>query len=271
MGNSAYVLGHSDVEIARLKMQARLLEPVTRQFLLDAGIGAGMRVLDVGSGAGDVAFLAADLVGATGEVIGSDAAAAAVIAATRNAAERGLRNTHFREGDSAQMAFDCPFDAIIGRYVLLFQANPSDMLRKLVRHLRRGGVVVFHEPDWTSARSIPPSPIYDRCCGWIRDTFRSAGTDSDMAGRLYAAFVDAGLPQPTMRMQTFVAGGAACSDFLQAVADLISSIGPAMECQGIATATEVDAATLAERLMLETLANTTLVVGRSEVGAWTRV
>ena len=61
MSNRAYVLGHSDQEIARLKVQARLLEPITRQFLREAGIAAGMRVLDIGSGAGDVAFLAAEL------------------------------------------------------------------------------------------------------------------------------------------------------------------------------------------------------------------
>ena len=90
MNMPAYVLGHSDRELSRLSMQARLLEPVTRQFLLDAGIRPGMRVLDVGSGAGDVAFLAAELVGRSGEVIGTDTAAVAVGAAMRNARDRGL-------------------------------------------------------------------------------------------------------------------------------------------------------------------------------------
>ena len=99
MSNRAYVLGHSDQEIARLKVQARLLEPITRQFLREAGIAAGMRVLDIGSGAGDVAFLAADMIGPSGEVVGSDTAPAAVAAATRAARERGLHNVCFREGD----------------------------------------------------------------------------------------------------------------------------------------------------------------------------
>ena len=90
MNKPAYVLGHSDRELSRLTMQARLLEPVTRQFLLDAGIRAGMRVLDIGSGAGDVAFLAAELVGRSGEVIGTDTAAEAVTAAMCSARERGL-------------------------------------------------------------------------------------------------------------------------------------------------------------------------------------
>jgi hypothetical protein len=95
--------------------------------------------------------------------------------------------------------------------------------------------MVFHEPDWESARSTPPAPTYDRCVAWIRDTFRIAGTDSDMAAKLYTAFISAGLPAPSMRMQTFIGGGAACSDFLQAVADLIGIIVPTMEHQAIAT------------------------------------
>ena len=131
--------------------------------------------------------------------------------------------------------------------------------------------MVFHEPDWASARSMPAAPTYDRCVAWIRDTFRSAGTDSDMASKLYTTFVSAGLPAPSMRMQTFIAGGAACSDFLQAVADLIDILVPTMERQGITTATEADVATLAERLTSEVLANGSVVVGRSEVGAWAQL
>ncbi len=76
-----YALGHSAQELERLRIQARLIDPITRRFFLEAGLGPGMRVLDIGSGAGDVAFLAAELVGVTGEVVGTDRAAKAVAAA----------------------------------------------------------------------------------------------------------------------------------------------------------------------------------------------
>jgi ubiquinone/menaquinone biosynthesis C-methylase UbiE len=82
----AYALGHSNREVDRLSAQARLLEPLTREFLSQAGIVPGMRVLDVGSGAGDVAFLAAELVGDTGTVIGTDRAPG-VLAIARARAE----------------------------------------------------------------------------------------------------------------------------------------------------------------------------------------
>jgi ubiquinone/menaquinone biosynthesis C-methylase UbiE len=271
MTNFSYVLGHYDPELARLKMQARLLEPVTRRFLLDAGIRAGMRVLDVGSGAGDVAVLAAELVGESGEVIGTDTAAAAVTAAMHSAQVRGLRNVSFRGGDPTQMRFDRSFDAVVGRYVLLFQPDPVAMVRELAGHVRSGGLVVFQEPDWVCARSIPPAATYDRCCGWIRETFRRAGTDSDMAAKLYATFVRAGLATPSMRMQTFIGGGAACTDFLQAVADLISTLTPTMERLGVATPAEIEIATLAERLTREATANGSVIIGRSDIAVWSRV
>ncbi len=271
MNNPTYVLGHSDRELSRLGAQARLLEPVTRRFLLDAGIRAGMRVLDIGSGAGDVAFLAAELVGRSGDVIGTDTAAAAVTAAMRSARERGLSNVSFQEGDAAEMQFDRLFDAVIGRYVLLFQADRVAMLRKLVGHVRTGGLVVFHEPDWLAARSNPPAPTYDRCCGWINETFRRSGTDSNMAAELYTIFVRAGLTAPSMRMQTFIGGGAGCANFLLAVADLVGSLVPTMERLGVATAAEVEIATLSERLRHEVTTNASVIIGRSEIATWSLV
>ena len=182
----------------------------------------------------------------------------------RGSRERGLLNVCFREGDPTRMRFDQPFDAVIGRYVLLFQADPAETLRQLARHLKPGGVLLFQEPDWVSARSTPPCPTYDRCVAWIRSTFQTAGTDSDMAGRLYAAFIAAGLPPPSLRMQTFIGGGAACAEFLQAVADLIGTLTPTMERQGIATAAEVEVATLAARLKSEVMTNGSVVLGRSD-------
>jgi cyclopropane fatty-acyl-phospholipid synthase-like methyltransferase len=91
---STYALGHSEQELERLSRQAQAFEPFTRQLLQQAGINRGMRVLDVGCGSGDVAFLAADLVGPTGEVIGADRAAAAAQRATARAQSRDLRNVN---------------------------------------------------------------------------------------------------------------------------------------------------------------------------------
>jgi SAM-dependent methyltransferase len=167
-----YSLGHSERELERLSIQARLIEPITRRYFSEAGIGPGMRVLDVGSGAGDVAFLVADLVGASGEVVGADRVATALDTARQRARDRSLSNVTFVEGDPAKMTFGVPFDAVVGRYILMYQPDPAATLRKLVSHLRPGGVVVFHEPYRDGLRSFPPVPEYDRGGNW--STKRSA-------------------------------------------------------------------------------------------------
>ena len=59
---ASYLFGHSDAETRRLRVQAQLFNPSTHRMLVDAGVAPGMRVLDVGSGAGDVALLVAELV-----------------------------------------------------------------------------------------------------------------------------------------------------------------------------------------------------------------
>jgi hypothetical protein len=56
MTDPTYALGRSDDEHARLTEQANFLRPLTERFFRKAGIAPGMKVLDVGSGVGDVAF-----------------------------------------------------------------------------------------------------------------------------------------------------------------------------------------------------------------------
>jgi SAM-dependent methyltransferase len=193
-----YELGHTDRELRRLATQAALVEPFTRSYFQRAGVGQGMRVLDVGSGAGDVAFLVAGLVGPAGEVVGTDRSPMAVAAATARAKAQLLSNVGFVEGDPAKLTFDMPFDAIVGRYVLMFSPDPVAMLRGIAKHLRPGGVIVFHEVDWTGAGSFPPAPTYDRCFRCILETFHKVGTNPYMGLGLHAAFIKAGLPAPTM-------------------------------------------------------------------------
>ena len=229
-----------------------------------------MRVLDFGSGAGDVAFLAAELVGPEGAVTGIDRVPAAVAAATAGARARGLQNVSFRAGDAAELSFERPFDAVVGRYVLLYQADASATLRALSRHLKPGGLLVFHEPDWKSARSAPPAPTYDNCWLWLQERFRRAQTDGNMADRLYGIFVRAGLKDPTMRMQTFIGGGAASHPMVEALAELIALLAPTPAELGIAGAAETDAATLAQRMKQEIAAVDAMVIGRSEIGVWAR-
>jgi hypothetical protein len=153
----------------------------------------------------------------------------------------------------------------------MFQADAAAMLRGLARHLRPGGVIAFHEPDWVGARSVPPAPTYDRCCRWIMETFRRLGTEAQMGAKLYAAFVTAGLPGPEMREVSLIGGGAGATPWLHQIAELARTMLPEMERMGMVTAAEADIETLAERMQREVTAGGGIITGRSEIGAWSRV
>jgi ubiquinone/menaquinone biosynthesis C-methylase UbiE len=268
-----YELGHTDRELRRLNTQAQLVDPMTRQFFTSAGIVAGMRVLDIGSGAGDVAFLAAELVGPSGEVVGTDRSPEAVKAAMAGAKARSLSNVSFRLGDPTALAFERPFDVIVGRYVLMFSPDPAAMLKGVASNLRPGGIIVFHESDFSAigVQRQPRSRTYDRCYAWILETFRKIGTNTQSGLGLYAAFVAAGLPPPTMALQALVGGGSSSQNGVDLVADLAITMAPVMEQMGVVAAKDLDVATLHSRMHAEVKANGSVVVGRYEVGAWSRL
>jgi ubiquinone/menaquinone biosynthesis C-methylase UbiE len=67
-----YVLGNSEVEHRRLMMRSRIVRPWTERFFRAAGVGAGMSVLELGCGVGDVSLITAGLVGPGGRVVGLD-------------------------------------------------------------------------------------------------------------------------------------------------------------------------------------------------------
>jgi len=271
MPRPAYYLGHSVRELDRLRAQARVIDPITRRFFRDAGIIAGMRVLDVGSGAGDVALLVADLVGESGEVVGVDRAPIALAQATARADAQSRGNVFFREGDPAQMSFDRPFDAVVGRYVLHFQPDPAAMLRKLAVHVKLGGLIVFHEIDWDGVRSFPPSRTYEQCCRWILETLRLLNVETRMGIKLHATFLAAGLQAPTMRLEAVVGGPSSVSDRLHLLANQVETMAPEMERLGVATAAEIALGTLVRRMDDEIHAESSVIVGRSEIGAWCHV
>ena len=168
-----YVLGHSAQEQRRLAEQGVMLRPITERLFRDAGLRRGMRVLDVGCGVGDVTCLVAEIVGSEGAVVGVDLAGTVLATARNRAASRGLRWTRFVEADIAQVSLadlsTQPFDAVVGRLVLMYQANPTAVLRRLAAMVRPGGVLAFLEGIALPPLAWPHRPIYaepSSVCWW---------------------------------------------------------------------------------------------------------
>jgi hypothetical protein len=103
------------------------------------------------------------------------------------------------------------------------------------------------------------------------ETTRLLGIDARTGMKLHSAFVSAGLPAPTLRLEAVIGGGANGLDCLRLAGDLIPILLPEMLRLGVATAAEIGVETLAERMINEAISNDSVIVGRFEIGAWCRV
>jgi SAM-dependent methyltransferase len=264
--DASYVLGHSSIELRRLSSQAKLVNPFTRRVLQRAGLEHGMRVLDVGSGIGDVAFLVADLVGPEGQVVGFDRSPVPLELARSRAVERSLRNVSFVEGELEALSREGLFNAAVGRYVLQYQEGPAAMLRAVAEQVRPGGLVVFHELDWDGVRSVPPVPTYDRCCRLCREGIASAA-EIHMGGKLFSTFLEAGLPAPTLLLEAL----AGVDEPMRLIAELAESMAPTLERLGLTSAAELEADDLFNAMLSEARATGSFVVTYAQFGAWARL
>jgi ubiquinone/menaquinone biosynthesis C-methylase UbiE len=200
MGDTDYALGHNEAEHQRLIEQGELLRPLTRRVFEAAGIGPGMRVLDAGCGAGDVAFLVGEMVGAEGSVLGVDLDGTAVGLAESRRAVQQVDNVAFRCGDARASALGGPFDAVVGRFVLMFMSDATAALTHFADQLRPGGIAVFQE--WVAGVhgvSTTQQPVLAAVLELLGETFARSGASLSMGTELYWRMRDAGLeaaPQP---------------------------------------------------------------------------
>jgi SAM-dependent methyltransferase len=266
-----YILGRSDRETRRLILQHRLYGPLTRRVFEAAGIGAGMKVLELGSGAGDVAFLLADLVGPRGRVVGVERNGRILETARARAAAAGWDNVVFHEGDVRTLALDGDFDAAVGRFLLMYLPDPAAMLRHLSTRVRRGGIVAFHENDFSyPPATFPPTPLNDSLREWlIPKPGAPRGPEVQMGTKLFRAFVEAGLPAPELRMEAPVGGGPDWPGY-EYMAETARSLLPALQSLTGVDPAEVDVDTLADRLRSQVVERHGIHMLPLVIGAWAR-
>jgi ubiquinone/menaquinone biosynthesis C-methylase UbiE len=190
--------------------------------------------------------------------------------AQERAREAWIGHATFREGDLLALEEDAPFDAVVGRFVLMYLAEPIAALQAILRYLRPNGIVAFQEGDFTfTPMAVPSSPLYERTIGWIRDLSKRAGAEMQMGFKLYQTYVAAGLPEPRLRMDTVVGGGPNFEGY-EYLAELVRSILLPMEQFGVATAAEVEIDTLADRLRDEVVRGGGCITLQPLIGGWTR-
>ena len=124
-----YVLGRSEKESQRLVKQSVFMRPSTEHVFRKAGIADGMRVLDIGLRCRRCQLSGCGAGRPTGTVVGIDRDPGVLELARSEPKRAGLTNVTFEESELDPFTATHTFDAVVGRFVLMYQADPSRRLR----------------------------------------------------------------------------------------------------------------------------------------------
>jgi len=254
-----YALGYSDREHERLIRQASFIAPVTERFFREAGIGRGQRVLDLGSGVGDVSMAIARLVGPTGEVVGIERDRGSISKAEARVKAAGFHNVSFEHADLNHLHGDTSFDAAVGRFILMFLPDPESVLRTLASFVHVGGAMAFQEVSWVPMLALGAHlALWSQVLGAIHQTLLRSGANPEMGLDLYRVYQRIGLPAPNMHMDVILGSS---PDFTDVILGVLRSLRPLAEKNQVPLSALGDMETLPGRIQAEiTSANTVVSV-----------
>jgi SAM-dependent methyltransferase len=226
-----------------------------------------MRVLDLGTGLGHVAFQLAELIEPSGSVLGVDQAERLLEIAERRRLAAGAATVRFLRADARAFSANEPFDAIVARLLLFHLSDRDGVLRRQLEALRPGGTMVLIEFDIGAMRGEPGVPLVETVRGWIEAAFRSAAADPRIGARAGQLLREAGFVDvSTFGIQAYFAPSDPTGPML--CAGVARSLAAQIVAQGIAGEAELGLETLEERIVEQVVARDAVVLPPTVVGAW---
>jgi ubiquinone/menaquinone biosynthesis C-methylase UbiE len=234
-----YVIRGGSADRERLELLARTRRPTTVELLRVAGLRKGTRCLDLGCGVGAVTREIADLTGETGSVVGVDMDDEILAIARETAHERGLSNVEFRSTNVNDWDEPSSYDFVYSRFLLQHLSRPVDLLRRMWRAVRPGGVLAVEDADFDGLFWEPNNDGFDFYKTMYARALTQRGGDPVAGRRLYRHFLNAGIAGAQLRMsQTASVAGDTKRLSLSTLTATANSIVDA----GLATQDEVTAA-----------------------------
>lgn len=189
-----YLHGTSPIEQDRLGLMNRLLN---ENSLREMQLQPGDRVLDLGSGLGQLSREMARAVGSRGQVLGIERSQDQIAAANRLAAAAGEPNlVEFRAGEAHALPLRedewGTFDVAHARFLLEHVTDPQAVVRQMLAALRPGGRLILEDDPHDTLRLWPDPPGFSRLWATYQRTYDRVGNDPLIGHRLVAILVEAG-------------------------------------------------------------------------------
>lgn len=202
-----YVLGTGGEELARLRFQEQVWGAVTARFLDRLGVGAGQRVVDLGCGPGTLLDAWLERLGPEGELLLVDASARWSALLAETLAARDLPHVRAVRATAEDVELEPGrYDLVFLRWVLSFVPEPADVLRRIARALRPGGLVAVQDYNHEGVSLFPESEGFRAVIRATRALYAKVGGDTWVGARLPGLFRAAGL-SPVEGLETQVLAG----------------------------------------------------------------
>lgn len=202
-----YIHGTAPEEQARL---SRLNDLLNDMSLREMKLAGGERVIDVGSGLGQLTRAIARQVGPAGAVLGIERSPEQLTEAQRLAAAAGEESlADFRGGEAERLPLADDewgtFDVAHTRFLLEHVRDPAAVVRQMVRAVRPGGRIILEDDAHETHRLWPEPPGFTRLWSAYLRTYDRLGNDPFVGPRLVSLLVEAGAKP---RRNTFLFFGA---------------------------------------------------------------
>ncbi|WP_395339590.1 methyltransferase domain-containing protein [Ningiella sp. W23] len=186
---------------------------MTKQYLSDAGITEGMRVMELGCGKGDVTQIIAELVGPTGCICATDYNKNMLTETKQAMTSKGFNGLSVAcinlNGD-IETLYERKlglFDAIVCRRVLMYLTSPSQSMRKLSALLTDRGVFIAEEADLNMVpASVVPFPARNKANEYIKSMLLAEKASITMGFDLPNVFDVAGYSVEGIRAHAVIEG-----------------------------------------------------------------
>ena len=200
---SRYLHGTTPLEQDRLSL---LNDILNEGSLRELGVRPGERVLDVGSGLGQLTFAIAEATGPTGTTLGVERSAEQLEIARSSLAERNLPQVELRAGDATALPLRdeewSSFDVVHTRFLLEHLPRPQRVVDAMVRAARPGGRIVLEDDDHSLMRLWPEAEGFSELWQAYIRAFERLGNDPYI-GRRLTSLLDRAGAEPTRNAWIF--------------------------------------------------------------------
>ena len=192
MAEHDYIISGGKDGKSRLNVLADVLQHQTKALLQLHGLTKGMSLLDLGCGGGNVALMAAAIVGDNGSVTAVDFDREIIALAQEDATAAHAKNISFHAMSAYDISYTSQFDIAYSRFLLSHLDEPAAVLQKMKQSVKPGGKVIVEDVDFSGHFCYPANAAFDQYLRYYVAAAKHSNANANIGLSLFSMFQKTG-------------------------------------------------------------------------------